>query len=132
MSGGAPVLQGLQTDRDASTQACVPLGNGQAMNIPRDVDLAIVGHRAYWDFPRYLLARDPDGEFWLLDCRFCDEKDEYEDHFEVIHCGNDAAVAARRFSAEGTTGTPTGVAGRVLVRYVRFDETRERSFSVLR
>lgn len=102
------------------------------MNIPHDVELQIVCCRGYWDFPRHLLARDPDGQFWLLDCRFSVEKDNYEDHFAVIHCGSDAAAAAQRFSVEAMTGTPVDAVGHVLVKYVRFDETRERSFSVLR
>lgn len=124
--------QGLQARRGAPTPASETSANGQAMDIPRDVELTIVGYRGYWDIPRYVLARDPDGEFWLLDCRFSDEKDEYEDYFEVIHCGSDATVAAQRFSVEAMTDTPTDVVGHVLVNYVRFDETRRRSFSVLR
>jgi hypothetical protein len=129
MSGDSPEAQALPIDRGVAARASA---NPHAMNIPHDVDLLIVSCRGYWDFPRYLLARDPDGEFWLLDCRFSDEKDEYEDYFAVIHCGSDAAVAAQRFSVEAMSDTPTDVVGHVLVKHVRFDETHKRSFSVLR
>lgn len=131
MSGETPAVQELQNAR-AATPSCGSPANRQALDIPRDVDLQIVSYRGYWDFPRYLLAQDSEGEFWLLDCRFSDEKDDYEDCFALIHCGRDAAVAAQRYGVQAMTDTPADVVGHVPVKYVRFDETRRRSFSVLR
>jgi hypothetical protein len=131
MSGASTVRAAQRNRCDVARTSRTP-EIAASVDIPRDVTLQIVSYRGYWDFPRHLLVRDPDGQFWLLDCRFCEDKDDFDDHFEVVPCGRDPVAAARHFSADITLDAPAGSIGRVPVRYLRFDETLRRSVSLLR
>jgi|GEM_PF-1570367 len=59
------------------------------------LDIAI--YWDFYDFPRYILARDAHGEHWIFDGAFDDATDEYSDHFIMACVGGDAQEALRQF-----------------------------------
>ena len=65
---------------------------------------------AYWDFydfPRYLLARDEQGLYWIFEGGFDDEADEYRDHFIMKCVGRDGDEALRQFEGRVAVATLT-------------------------
>lgn len=67
--------------RDASTQT-------------NDPWLTIVAHRSFYDVPRLILAMDDAARFWVMDCRFLDDIEDYSDSYDLFSIGrrDDRAV----------------------------------------
>ncbi|ROU07027.1 hypothetical protein D9T17_10965 [Lysobacter enzymogenes] len=90
---------------------------------------------AYWDFydfPRYILARDEQGLYWIFEGGFDDEVDEYRDHFIMKCVGRDRDEALRQF--EGRIAIPLDVDRsryeRVALTEIAFDESRRKRIRI--
>jgi len=67
--------------------------SGKGPGIPKDTWLAIVTYRGFWDIPRLILVTDYERRFWMLDCVFEEDRDEYSSEFKVYFVGEDLAIA---------------------------------------
>ncbi|UZW62452.1 hypothetical protein [Lysobacter enzymogenes] len=86
----------------------------------------------FYDFPRYILARDGLGLYWIFEGSFDDEANEYRDHFIMKCVGLHRDEALRQF--EGRVAIPLGVdrSGyeRVALTEVAFDESRRKRIRI--
>ncbi|MDR6841007.1 hypothetical protein [Pseudoxanthomonas sacheonensis] len=85
---------------------------------------------SYWDFhdfPRFILATDQESKFWILDCGFDDELDDYSANYDVYFVGRELeqARAACELHAKGTKGSAVGV---VHNTQLEFDPTKRQKF----
>lgn len=66
---------------------------------PTDEWLEIVKYYMFYDVPRLILAQDTQGHFWILDCPFDEESDDYSKVFKVGFAGIDLAAALANIAA---------------------------------
>lgn len=61
---------------------------------PNDTWLTIVAYRSFYDVPRLILAMDDAARFWVMDCRFLDDIEDYSDSYDLFSIGrrDDRAV----------------------------------------
>ena len=97
------------------------------MKIPPGISLKVVAYREFYDVPRLILASDLDARFWILDCPFDDEADEYSKTYSVFFVGHDLLESKRLLESWPNHPRGHGV-GSVEVDRVRFDSTRRAEF----
>ena len=93
--------------------------------VPHDQWLAIVTYLGFHDVPRLILATDYESRFWLLDCPFDDEIDDYKSDYRIYFAGRDLHKARETLERHGKSES-TDLAepiGRHPVEHVNFDET---------
>lgn len=97
------------------------------MMMPTDSWFVIASYRDFHDFPRFILATDQESRFWILDCGFDDELDDYSANYGVYFVGHEPeqARAAFELHAMGTKGSAVGV---VHNTQLEFDPTRRQKF----
>lgn len=84
-------------------------------------------YRDFWDVPRILIARLPDGRTIMLDCRFDDDREHYDDVYQVYLMRSDVDPSVQ--SWVGLESKAERCLGEVPVRSVEFDPTsRQRLF----
>lgn len=100
------------------------------MSIENCRQMRIVSYRDFYDVPRCILAKDDGGEFWILDCVFVDEVDDYSSHYAMYSVGRDeqGASEAMHEHLAGRTGT---VRCRIEVSRLNFDPTKRASFQII-
>lgn len=89
--------------------------------------LRIAAYGNFWDIPRRILLLDREFVFWLLDCPFDDEKDDYTDTFSVWRVGHDARDAKSFLESSDFDAMPDE---RIPLSQVEFDETLRNSIFV--
>ena len=99
------------------------------MSVENGRQMRIVAYRDFYDVPRCILAKDQGGEFWILDCAFVDEVDDYSTHYRLYPVGRDEQFAAEamREHLAGRTGT---VQCEVEVARLNFDSTKRAYFQM--
>lgn len=51
--------------------------------------LTVIGCRDFHDVPRFILGMDELSNYWIFDCAFDDDMDEYPDEYKVYVAGHD-------------------------------------------
>lgn len=94
--------------------------------------LEIIQYWEFSDFPRYILARDEKGMFWVFEGSFDDDLDDYPDHFIVCRVGRDATEAMDKFKARAAIplGTDRSKFDAISLNRIRFDETNRKQLHV--
>lgn len=89
--------------------------------------LRIAAYGSFSDIPRRILLLDREFVFWLLDCSFDDDKDDYADTFSAWRVGHDARDAKTFLESSDFDAMPEE---RIPVSQIEFDETRRHMLFV--
>lgn len=89
----------------------------------------IVSYRDFYDVPRLILAMDECSRYWIFDCGFDDELDDYPSDYRVYFIGNDlnAAEEAMTMHVQGVMASIESV---VPVASLEFDSSKRHSFEI--
>ncbi|MBL8260844.1 MAG: hypothetical protein JNM58_00365 [Xanthomonadaceae bacterium] len=103
------------------------------MKIPFGQWLRIVLYWEFFDFPRYLLAQDSEGAFWVIEGSFNDEMDDYPEAFVVLYAGVDESEAIDQFKFRGLIPLNTNRSGfpSVPLSHVKFDDSHREQVMLL-
>lgn len=87
--------------------------------------LEIMQYWEFFDFPRYVLARDGDGRYWIFDGAFDDDADEYRPDFTMACVGYDLDEALVKFETRSAIPRDADRSGyeSVSLRKVKFDKS---------
>ena len=83
--------------------------------------LTIVRYGNFHDVPRYILALDRDLVFWLFDCPFDENLDDYRDTFSAFRIGTDSVVARDCYTNNSIA--ESDVLADIRVEQIEFDDT---------
>jgi hypothetical protein len=92
------------------------------LEIPLNQWLQIVVYREFFDFPRYILAKDVESNYWILDSDFDYELDNYDPDFCIFSAGSDLAFAEKTYESQAKDRKLEPLL-RVPVKSVQFDPT---------
>ena len=84
-------------------------------------------YRHFYDVPRMIVVPLTDGRRILMDSKFDELVDEYDDHYSVYLLREDTALDG---TWERIVEDTLGVVGRVRVAHVRFDPTRREEIDL--
>jgi hypothetical protein len=87
--------------------------------------LRISAYSGFHDVPRRIVALDREFVFWLFDCAFDDDADDYSADYAVYRIGTDSMQAKHAFQSLSVTDALPSDAfvGTVPVANVEFDAT---------
>lgn len=98
------------------------------MSFPFNTWLRIVEYRDFFDLPRYMLVTENDSSYWILDCAFNEEIDEYPEDYLAFCAGNTREAAAELFARNAMNPIAEPVSKIIIpLTCVQFDETRRKS-----
>lgn len=103
------------------------------MSLPFGKLLKIVNYWEFWDFPRYILALDDEGGFWVLEGSFDDILDDYPGDFVIRYSGTDSVLAQKQFESRElvSIGEDRLRFDRIPLRRIRFDDTKRRTVMIV-
>lgn len=87
-----------------------------------------MAYRGFWDIPRLLLTQDAAG-FWILDCRFDPERDEYPSVFKLYYAGFDTASAMSIYENHNAE-IVAGYRGEIAFAALEFDPSRRKQVRI--
>ena len=91
---------------------------------------AIVNYRDFYDVPRLILAMDEAARYWIFDCAFDEELDDYSSQYEAYYAGNDSRGAERALTLhlQGMRAPRVDI---VPVASLEFDQSKRQTFKLI-
>lgn len=90
---------------------------------------AIVSYRDFYDVPRLILAMDEAARYWIFDCAFDEELDDYPSEYEAYFAGDDLQRAERVLTLH-LQGVKSPRVGIVPVVSLEFDQSKRHTFTL--
>ncbi|WP_313459979.1 hypothetical protein [Stenotrophomonas sp.] len=97
------------------------------IQIPTRQNFTIIEYRGFHDVPRFVLAKDESGTYWVLASPFDDTTEEYSESYTIFEAGQDENCARTVLykHCSGETAEPTCT---LPVTRIEFDATKRASF----
>ena len=92
------------------------------------ISACILEYRDFHDVPRLILAADEAGDLWILDCKFSDELDEYQDNYDLFFVGQRGSL--KEVLPQYLGGGVGKCLRSVPVKDIEFDESLRRRLRV--
>ncbi|WNH52301.1 hypothetical protein [Stenotrophomonas oahuensis] len=99
------------------------------IQIPTRQHFTIIEYRGFHDVPRFILAKDESGGYWVLASPFDDATDEYSESYSIVEAGQDEAYA-RTVLCQHCSGKLADPTCTLPVAALVFDSTKRASFRV--
>jgi hypothetical protein len=99
------------------------------VNISASGLITIVSYRDFYDIPRLILGVDEKSRYWIFDCEFNDDLDEYGNRYVVYpaEVTEDSIKSIFDLHVKGDRGDADGV---ITVAAMEFDPSRRQNFYI--
>lgn len=99
------------------------------IQFPSHQHFTIIEYRGFHDVPRFILAKDESGTYWVLASPFDDATDEYSENYTIFESGQDE-TRARTVLYQHCSGKIVAPTCTLSVVRIEFDTTKRASFYV--
>lgn len=100
------------------------------MRPPNNEWLEIVKYYMFHDVPRLILVKDPSGRFWIFECPFDEQLDDYSNFFSVCFVGVDLAAALADIEKWGVC-PPDLLEATIPIVDLQFDSTKRKACMII-